>query len=482
MCNAPMGKKPRYHMWGNVLARPVAMRFRLYHFLVLCFFAAFCSFFLKQSSNKQLRPVSFQRRDNSVQGAPGILVSIITIPRAQGKNYLKATLSSVEKQFFTLQNVMPGAHVIVISLRKEHDSWESARAAYGEQTVHNYQFLSLAPLDVRSNTTFPKGRWGTVKRRTVQHNLDVKLWLTKTHKTCLEKQLDFVLLMEDDFTWCTSVATHIVHILSGLRTYQNVPFSAVRISFGLNGLILWCSDLPAIYRMIDNEKTDGPPDTLLAEFLTGQTAAGKKYFASRTFMAYRYNLMEHIGMVSTVGNFGQDGRAIPQCFDILTSTGILQSERFDMVNCEEYKISPCNFLHDTPSRPFNLIVKDDLHLAKGIFAVARDKNKFADMLFLAGNTNETCVVTCKTVNSTCSEELMRHANDCIMLRGAFPCTSCGPSGASAQSWNMDVACPAFEVVSKHCDVCSRSGAMNCNSKSVGVSRLCPCVRLANMVT
>ena len=194
------------------------------------------------------------------------------------------------------------------------------------------------------------------------------------------------------------------------------------------------------------------------------------------YMAYRYNLMHHIGMVSTVGNHEQDGRAIPQCFDILTSTGILIGERFDMLQCENYSISPCGFLKSFDSSPFQLVVKHRPELNYRQLAKSHEANRWISMLFLVGRPDDSCSDTCANVNSTCSKTLMHYANDCIMLRGAFPCSSCSPSSSSISSWNTRTACPAFEVTSKHCDVCSRSGPMNCDSKHTGFSRLCSCIK------
>jgi len=118
--------------------------------------------------------------------------------------------------------------------------------------------------------------------------------------TVLEKwpTCDYFMFMEDDFVLCDKTMEAVSHALAKSSAYSP-DWSALRISYGLNGLIVPCKDLAAMKDFM-YEKSSWRPADLLAVYWVGKIAdEGAAHFGDRRVSVYRYNIMDHIGRVST---------------------------------------------------------------------------------------------------------------------------------------------------------------------------------------
>ena len=75
-------------------------------------------------------------------------------------------------------------------------------------------------------------------------------------------QCDYFMFMEDDFEMCDGTMEAIQHALKKSAVYSP-NFSGLRISFGLNGFIVPCKDLPAMSEFMYTKSAWRVNDTLL---------------------------------------------------------------------------------------------------------------------------------------------------------------------------------------------------------------------------
>ena len=115
------------------------------------------------------------------------------------------------------------------------------------------------------------------------------------------KQSEYYLFSEDDMRLCD-------HGLSALRylinkaTYYRKEWFAIRVSYGMNGIIMRNSngDLQAFANYLEQHQRRRPPDHLVVEWFAGEKPQSKKYRNNRQHMAFRYNLFDPLGKTSSL--------------------------------------------------------------------------------------------------------------------------------------------------------------------------------------
>lgn len=136
---------------------------------------------------------------------------------------------------------------------------------------------------------------------------------------------------------------HLARALTAVEEAQP-RWLALRVSYGNNGLVFRCDDLPVIIKFAEESKRYGPLDSLLGEYLTGSQPQDES-LTGRAYAVYRYNLLQHIGDVSArkQGNYterGQsEGRACyPMCYGLIQYVGLMPKENFvtECINSGEW--------------------------------------------------------------------------------------------------------------------------------------------------
>ncbi|CAM9350622.1 unnamed protein product, partial [Hapterophycus canaliculatus] len=97
---------------------------------------------------------------------------------------------------------------------------------------------------------------------------------------------------------------------------------------------------------------------LQVEWFAGETPASLEFKGSRKHMAFRYNVFEHLGSVSTLR--GKISPEYPKCFEELTTVTLFEVESFDFQGCPEEDMSPCDVPADA-KRGFPQIMWQDLY-------------------------------------------------------------------------------------------------------------------------
>lgn len=102
------------------------------------------------------------------------------------------------------------------------------------------------------------------------------------------------MVAEDDFEWCD----HTEKWVNVLKMARSGNFTAIKLSYGLGGVIAKCSDLPALQEYMLTYKNSWPIDALLASFHTKSTNEAAIHFGSRPYLTFRYILGEHMATAS----------------------------------------------------------------------------------------------------------------------------------------------------------------------------------------
>jgi hypothetical protein len=89
----------------------------------------------------------------------------------------------------------------------------------------------------------------------------------------------------------------------------------IRVCYGLMGALLKWSDLPVFASYLLKHASRRPPDHLLVEWYASETVESLAYVKNRTHLTFKYNLLAHIGSVSSLR-----GGIMPSfagCYDFL---------------------------------------------------------------------------------------------------------------------------------------------------------------------
>lgn len=168
----------------------------------------------------------------------------------------------------------------------------------------------------------------TTSRVEQQQSLDIIFMLKYVISNVKTK---LVVLLEDDFLMCKNSFLALQYFIKK-STKWNPNWIALRVSYGMNGIIFKYDDLNSFISYLENNYKNGkPPDHLFYEFCMN---------SGRKIMTYRSNLYYHIGKIS---NFpARPARYSPECYQV-SYDWLQEHERFRNEDCPNEDISPCNF-------------------------------------------------------------------------------------------------------------------------------------------
>jgi len=151
-----------------------------------------------------------------------------------------------------------------------------------------------------------------------------------------------VLLVEDDFMLCPNGLLALYYFLRK-ATATAAEWLALRVSYGLNGVIVKGADAAALAAHIEKEARRLPPDHAFASWIAGSDDTTQLDPSRRPYFAFRHNLFFHVGGTSALAHEWQ-GKWIPRCYDQL----------YDWLQASLAPARPLAFLldrHPPPSDP-----------------------------------------------------------------------------------------------------------------------------------
>jgi len=302
-------------------------------------------------------PSNFITQNEQVEnstGNPWLVIGIPTVPRRKGADYLSSALRRLVEHFPSVRTdpMFERIRVVVFNSKKSsHGPFEENRIKYQSGPWKNYfDFVE----NTERVTKTPKQATDLQKKykkevlerggrppslpdgRVVQQTRDVVSLLEYVSDTY---ESSYYMFMEDDFILCKN-GLEAIHRVINRATQINNNWLGIRASFGLNGIIVPGFDLPELSEYLSVNQARRPPDHLLSEFLLGETPKAAEYKGSRVNVGFRYNILEHIGEVSTLRNkpFKTE---FPGCWAALRSPVLFHGEEFKEEMCANDDIWPC---------------------------------------------------------------------------------------------------------------------------------------------
>ena len=232
------------------------------------------------------------------------------------ENYLRRALASLLTECretaplrILVVDATPGA---------ERDAFVSARRDHGRSPV--VTFVRLASSQRRQLLGSPQ--------KTARQARDV----VRAMKLALEqKRFAYALLLEDDWVACPNLLGNLFTALHRAEAVHGTNFAALRVSYGLNGILVPRTRLSSLAKHVEQRASKKPPDLAFTEWALEQH--GK-------LIAYRHNLFVHVGHKSAVGNSGSRWNAA--CFELLFDWLQKGVEAFDVAKCAHDAVSPCD--------------------------------------------------------------------------------------------------------------------------------------------
>ena len=260
-------------------------------------------------------------RNATVPAAPAApaaptLIQGILMHVDRPENYLRRALASLLTECretaplrILVVDATPGA---------ERDAFVSARRDHGRSPI--VTFVRLASSQRRRLLGSPQ--------KTARQARDV----ARAMKLALEqKRFTYAFLLEDDWVACPNLLGNVFTALHRAEAVHGTNFAALRVSYGLNGILVPQTRLSSLAKHVEQRASKKPPDLAFTEWALDQN--GK-------LIAYRHNLFVHVGSKSAVGNSGSRWNAA--CFELLFDWLQKGVEAFDVAKCAHDSISPCD--------------------------------------------------------------------------------------------------------------------------------------------
>jgi len=232
------------------------------------------------------------------------------------ENYLRRALASLLTE--CRETALLRLLVVDATLGAEKDAFAAAKRDHGRSPI--VRFVRLASSQRRRLLGSPQ--------KTARQARDV----VRAMKLALEqKRFTYAFLLEDDWVACPGLLGNLFTALHRAEAVHGTNFAALRVSYGLNGILVPQTRLSSLAKHVEQRASKKPPDLAFTEWALEQN--GK-------LVAYRHNLFVHVGSKSAVGNSGSRWNAA--CFELLFDWLQKGVEAFDVAKCAHDSISPCD--------------------------------------------------------------------------------------------------------------------------------------------
>ncbi|KAL0483140.1 hypothetical protein AKO1_014796 [Acrasis kona] len=315
------------------------------------------------------------------------------------------------------------------------------------------------------------GKYRTMRARDVQQNVDASALFEEVHNSWCKDRMDngYMMLMEDDFEMCPFALHHLNRAIHAAENLYFPNFSALRVSFGFNGMVVHCKDVGEISNFLFRNRFQGPPDAMTSPWWTKYDEEGAKYFGpDRNNCAYRHNLLDHIGDFSSVWERGSDQRGrFPRCYDDLYFNGMSHNDWFDYRLCRGKEFSPCD---NKPTMTNSMLTM--MRASPEFDREFQMPTNTKTIKVVKGKPDQDCNDVCKGVKMSCARFALTHINRCRVLRKHFDCRDC-----ISHQFTQPTHYRRSPMQTQDDETCYEShipDQMVCEGKDANVVRLCTC--------
>lgn len=307
------------------------------------------------SEGNQSESFELQNKLESKSQAPWLVVGIPTVSRLHDEDYLLQSLETVARQLPSSPSDLLHGQVVILVVNIEgesHKRFHEAKALYESPNNPNRVHFMFDVLESAENLDDPK-RGSTPENDFGNQNIPGYRVRKQTRNivSVMRKSISlhgkYYLFLEDDMKLCPHGFTAIHYMLDKSSRYHP-NWLAIRSSYGMNGIFMHGRDIPTFADYLVKHQTRRPPDHLVVEWYAGETAESKKYRGERANIGFRYNIFDHIGLVSTLRS--QKSSTFPRCYENLYEPTVFAVEAFNPAQCPKDDIWPCDVEHPDPYR------------------------------------------------------------------------------------------------------------------------------------
>lgn len=264
-----------------------------------------------------------------------LTVAIMTVPR-KGLDYLTATLESFDHERPARESVLyDRTEVLVLNNAKggeANEPFEKLRRRFANDRFFYFATNTHQRADRRPELR-DAGDRNSPGYRVRQQTRDFAALLEVA-----AGRADYLLTMEDDFLACPKMMGTLQYVVDKAHAVAG-DWAAVRVSYGLAGVLLRGKDvLPLAAYMLKRHEAR-PPDHIIVEWFGSESAESRAYFDGRHNLAFKYNLLDHIGAVSSLRS--EISPSYPHCFDALQEPVLFKVEAFSAASCPHDDLWPC---------------------------------------------------------------------------------------------------------------------------------------------
>lgn len=276
-------------------------------------------------------------------GRPWLVIGIPSVARKDGLDYLNPTLNYILDQLpdpQTGKNQLLVNQVRVVVLNnghgQPHPAFEQAqrRLDPARNPKGRYILFRTNPNPVTEGLSADAGSPNVPGARVRQQTVDMASVVEAG--ASLNPRLFF--LMEDDFRLCPHFFP-VLEYATSKAVLVSPEWLALRISYGLAGAVLQGRDVRPLAQYLRRHVQRRPPDHLLVEWFAGERPESREYKGDRPHFAFKFNLLQHFGTVSSLRNQKQGRYA--GCFELLDTGSLFEVEVFKPAVCPNEDIWPC---------------------------------------------------------------------------------------------------------------------------------------------
>ena len=295
---------------------------------------------------------------------PWLVVGVPTAPRAGDADYLTETLETLLDELpdetetdgthhplfrrvrVVVMNTKPGRHEVFDKVRARFEKGSATEDEFAAKAAAYLQFVDSPGTygDPTPNKPDPNDLHnpGNIPGHAVrQQTADLATLLdVAASDTGPAASASYFMFMEDDFRSCEGTMQALTYLVDKADAVYP-QWLGVRFSYGMNGVVMRRVDLSPFAEYLATHVSRQPPDILWREWVEGKREDVRSHTLGRKVLVYKWNLMEHIGEVSTFA-VRPNRPKWPRCYDQMKEVWSLSTaEKFDGLRCDDVDVSPC---------------------------------------------------------------------------------------------------------------------------------------------
>jgi len=279
-----------------------------------------------------------ESRGGEAQGGGAWLTIVIPSVSRGETDYVSVTINSILKQIPTAPGDPRRSSVRILVVdntpqeRGEHTALDQLRQQHSSNPLIEFHVQPKAGRTDEGNDPDHANKPGARVRRQTKD-------LVYTLRQADSSSPSHIFVMEDDFYLCPHALDALFYIID--KAYKmDDDWLAMKVSYGFNGILLRSKDVEPFASYLLQHYRRRPPDHLQTEWWAGETAQSKKYKSGRSYFVFRYNLLEHIGVQSSLRAEKMVGFGV--CGQEMNTELMFPVDAFDAKKCGKSDMCPCN--------------------------------------------------------------------------------------------------------------------------------------------